>query len=67
MTKTGVFATADEIENLKAAVKAPLIALNYGMPASPASIAHSYAIAHGLPEVSGYYGIDLQTGEFVSA
>jgi len=24
---------------------------------------YKYCLAHGLPEITGYYGIDLQTGE----
>jgi hypothetical protein len=29
--------------------------------------AHRAALAHGLPEIPGYYGIDLSNGEFVEA
>jgi hypothetical protein len=27
---------------------------------------HRAARAHGLPEIEGYYGLDLRTGEFVT-
>lgn len=33
---------------------------------SPVEAAHRSALSHGLPEIPGYYGIDLRTGEFVS-
>ncbi|MGA9860065.1 MAG: hypothetical protein WBQ18_19525 [Solirubrobacteraceae bacterium] len=26
---------------------------------------HRYALAHGLPEIPGYYGANLETGEFL--
>lgn len=65
MTGTGVYATPEEVEILKAALDMPLIALQTGVPESPAIKAHRYALAHGLPEVQGYYGIDLRTGEFL--
>lgn len=67
LNRTGVFATADEIERLKQTTKTPLIALNAGMPESPQQAAHRLAMGHGLPEIKGYYGCDLRTGEFVSA
>lgn len=66
MTRTGVFATPEEVVILKAAASAPLIMLQAGMPESPQKKAHRYALAHGLPEITGYYGIDLRTGEFLS-
>jgi len=36
-------------------------------PESPQQVAHKLALSHGLPEIPGYYGCDLQTGEFVKA
>ena len=42
--------------------------LSGGQPMSnPAKEAHRFALAHGLPEITGYYGCDLRTGEFVKA
>lgn len=34
---------------------------------SPAERTHERARAHGLPEIQGFYGCDLATGEFVKA
>ena len=65
MKRTGVKATADEIEQLKSLLNAPLIMLQCGMPESPQKAAHRLALQHGLPEITGYYGCDLKTGEFV--
>lgn len=67
MKRTGVFATTEEITALKASIGQPLIALQTGMPESPQQMAHRYALAHDLPEITGYYGCDLRTGEFVNA
>ena len=66
MKQTKVFATAEEIESLKATLSRPMIALQHGMPESAQQHAHRLALAHGLPEIQGYYGCDLRTGEFVS-
>lgn len=67
MTRTKVFATPDEIESLKTALKTPYIVVGGVAPENPQKIAHRMAIAHGLPEIPGYYGCDLKTGEFVTA
>lgn len=67
MKNTGIKATAAQIETLKSALNRPLIALNAGMPASPQEMCHRMALEAGLPEIKGYYGIDLRTGEFVTA
>jgi hypothetical protein len=68
MKRLNVFATPKEIENIKAAASAPVIYLSGGTPmgGDPLKMAHSAALAHGLPEIPGYYGIDLKSGEFVS-
>ena len=67
MTRTGVFATEEQVKRIRSAASAPLIALNTGMPPHPQEIAHVAALEQGLPEIEGYYGIDLKTGEFVAA
>ena len=65
MMRTGVFATAEEIEHFKHALDAPYLIAG-GMEPEPVSKqVHRYALAHGLPEILGYYGIDLRDGEFV--
>lgn len=61
---TGEFATADEMKAIKSALKT-LTHFHAGRWPSPAAIAHSYALAHGLPNEPGYYSIDLQTSEFI--
>lgn len=66
MKGTGIIATAEEIALLKRSLNTPAIALQCGAPASPQAICHSFALAHGLPEVAGFYGIDLGTGEFMA-
>jgi endonuclease V-like protein UPF0215 family len=65
--RTGVFATADEIERMKAAARMPYMVVGGVPPESAAQVAHRLALRHGLPEIPGYYGCDLRTGEFVSA
>jgi len=64
---TGILATAAEIDALKASLNTPMLALQCGSPVSPQALCHQMALAHGLPEVQGFYGIDLGTGEFMAA
>jgi len=67
MNRLNVFATKEEIEQLKVSVSCSGMFLSGGQPMSePAKDAHRIALAHGLPEITGFYGCDLQTGEFVS-
>ncbi len=66
MKYTGVFATKDEIDAIAHAAKMPCIVFGGHYPKSPQEVAHKYALKHGLPEIIGYYGCDLRTGEFVS-
>lgn len=66
MIKTGVFATEEEIETMKRALDTPYMIFGGKPPRSAAEVAHSLALAHGLPEIPGRYGCDLRTGEFVS-
>ena len=65
MDYTGVFATKEEIQTMKHAVGQPCIMIGGHWPESPQEVAHRLALSHGLPEIQGYYGCDLQTGEFV--
>lgn len=67
MNYTGVFATEAEIETLKGLASAPYLIFGGQPPRDPLKESHRLALEHGLPEVEGYYGCDLSTGEFVSA
>lgn len=60
--RTGVFATAEELERIKAAASAPYIVVGGYAPPDPRKIVHAAALAHDLPEISGYYGIDIEGG-----
>jgi len=79
MKATGVFATAEEIAFLKEKAHVARTTPAFGLSSEQvlsgrdfASLAHldasrachALALKHGLPEISGYYGIDL-SGEFV--
>lgn len=79
MKKTGVFATAEEIEQIRAAArrasKTPMIAFSSrhaleegGLSGqawkSAKELCHELALKHGLSEIPGYYGV-TQDGEFV--
>ena len=66
MIYTSVFATNDEIERMKHAVSMPFIKIGDRWPKSAQEVAHEFALKHGLPEIPGYYGCDLRTGEFIS-
>ena len=80
MENTGVFASTEEIEFLtkKATIarNTPAFGLSSEQVLSGKDFAsmahmdasqacHKIALNHGLPEVNGWYGIDLKTGEFL--
>ena len=79
MTKTGVFATKEELEFLmrkaQTAATMPVMALSVadGLAGrdfsslahrSALEACHAIALQHGLPEIVGFYGV-TQEGEFV--
>ena len=66
MERTGVLATKAEMKVLKDMLAAPVMYLSGGTPmgGDPVKECHRLALAHGLPEIPGYYGIDNK-GEFV--
>lgn len=80
IVRTGVFATEEEAQEISrlavTASNTPVIAFSSAMALSgqdASSMAwdlvhkacHRAALAHGLPEIQGYYGIDLEKREFV--
>jgi hypothetical protein len=77
--RLGVFATQEEIDFVKHCQSMPLMGMTNpappgpGVPATvpmfmqPEEAAHRAALAHGLPEIEGCYGIDLSNGEFITA
>jgi hypothetical protein len=67
MKYLNVFATPEEIQEIKEIAKLPCIMIGNVTPESPLHACHRIALSHGLPEITGYYGCDLRTGEFVSA
>lgn len=67
MKYTGVFATAEEIDTIKHAANMPMIRIAGRWPKSPQEVVHELALKHGLPEITGMYGCDLRTGEFLTA
>lgn len=77
---TDIFATAEEVAELKRlageASRTPVIALSVADGLAGNDFAatawrrarqacHKAALDHGLPEFDGFYGIMLDTGEFV--
>jgi len=78
--RLGVFATADEIAHIKHCQSMPVMAFSnpnysdedhpdYRKPViplceAPIGAAHRAALAHGLKDFEGFYGIDLSNGEF---
>lgn len=67
MKRHGVFATKEEIGMLKGLQGAPYLVFKGVEPRDPLKETHRLALAHGLPEIEGYYGCDLETGEFLSS
>ncbi len=81
MKNTGIFATEEELNKLKemaeTASRTPVIALSSEQALRGQDFAsqawervrkecHAAALAHGLPEVTGFYGLTAD-GEFVEA
>jgi len=65
MIKTGIFATEDEMESLRTSIQVSGMYLSGGIPMSnPEKDCHRLALKHGLPEITGFYGIS-EAGEFV--
>jgi hypothetical protein len=64
MKGTGVFATKSEIAQLKTAIQTSGMFLHLNLP-SPQEECHRMALTHGLPEITGFYGIKGD-GEFVT-
>ena len=59
-----VFATPKEIEQMKSAVQMPYLIIGEHCSESPQVMCHRFALLHKLPEVKGFYGCNLRTGEF---
>lgn len=66
MKDTGKRLTAEQIESVKENLNRPVMFLSGGQRIGGDETAqqeiHRYALAYGLPEISGYYGADLKTG-----
>jgi hypothetical protein len=77
MKRLGVFLTDEErlmaTDAATHAARTPVI--SFGSGPDMASVAwrhaqemvHRFALRHGLPEIPGYYGADLQTGELIES
>lgn len=65
MKKTGTFASENAVSSLKNVLKSPYLIFGGLEPISPQELCHKYALEAGLPEIKGYYGINLDTGEFL--
>jgi hypothetical protein len=76
--RLNIFATTSQIEYIKHCQSMPMMAMTNPAPpgpgvspvipmfTSPIEAAHHAALEQGLPEIPGYYGIDLSNGEFVT-
>jgi hypothetical protein len=61
---TGVLATPEEITEMKAEYAMPMARIG-GVWPTPERTVHRIALAHGLPEIKGFYGCDFRDGEFI--
>lgn len=61
---TGVLATPEEVETMQEAYAIPLMVIADRIP-RPEKTVHAIALAHGLPEIRGFYGCDFRDGEFI--
>jgi hypothetical protein len=66
MRDTGKKLTAEQIEAVKANINRPVMFLSgghrIGGDETPQQQVHRFALANGLPEITGYYGADLSDG-----
>jgi len=64
---TGKKLSKEQIESIKANMNRPVMFLSGGRrmggDETPQQEVHRYALAAGLPEITGYYGADLRTGK----
>lgn len=69
MKRLNVFADQKEIAYIKSRMNAPVMLIGGVDTSRPTAqeAAHKAALKHDLPEITGYYGIDLSTGEFVES
>lgn len=67
MKRTGIKATPEEVETLKSVAATQVMMIGGVGPLDPAKFTHEIALRHGLPEIPGFYGCDLATGEFLAA
>jgi len=67
--RLNIFATVDERKYIQHCREMPLISFDGINPMceSPIVAIHRYALEHGLPEIEGYYGMDMRNGEFLKA
>lgn len=76
--RLNVFATPEQVAHIKHCQGMSVMAMTNPAPPGPGvspvvpmfeqpvEAAHRAALAQGLPEIEGYYGIDLSDGEFVT-
>lgn len=64
MKGTGVFATESEVAKLKKMIEEPSVMFFFVSRQEVQKSCHAMALAHGLPEIPGYYGINNE-GEFL--
>lgn len=61
---TGVYATEAEALEIKNEQSMPFAKILGSWP-GPEKLIHRLALAHGLPEIPGYYGFDFRDREFI--
>ena len=65
--RTRVFATKNEVEEIKGLFDTPIITLGRVFNGlHPMERVHEIALSHDLPETKGFYGIDLGNREFIT-
>lgn len=61
---TGVYATEAEALEIKSEQAMSFVKI-FGRWPEPEKMIHRFALAHGLLEIPGYYGIDFRDREFI--
>ncbi len=65
--RCNVFCTDEQLKAIKREYSLPLIWLGNHPPRDPQELVHQFALQNGLPEIQGFYGIDLANREFITA
>ena len=66
MKTTGKVLSTEQLSVVTSAANTPLVAIHCGPRKSAQQLVHQFALEAGLPEITGFYGADLDSGEILA-